>query len=95
MFQTTEKGDVIITLYVIPNAPKNEIVGEYNQALKVKIHAPPVEGKANDEILRFFSKFLNVSKSQIQILKGDKSKLKKILISNMNIEKLKELIKNK
>lgn len=91
MFQQTEEG-VIISLYILPNAPKSQIIGEHNGALKIKIKAPPVDGKANEEIVRFLSKKLELSKSKIEILKGDKSKLKKVLIRGIPLENLKSML---
>jgi uncharacterized protein (TIGR00251 family) len=91
MFQQTEKG-VIISLYILPNAPKSQVIGEHNGALKIKIQAPPVDGKANEEIVRFLSKKLEISKSKIEILKGDKSKLKKVLIEGLSLEQIKSML---
>ncbi len=83
MFQKTESG-LVVSLHVQPNAPKSEVIGEFNGALKIKIKAPPVDGKANSEIQRFLSELLGVAKNQIEILKGDKSKQKKVLIRGMS-----------
>jgi uncharacterized protein (TIGR00251 family) len=85
MFAKTPEG-VIISLYIQPGASKTEVIGEHNGLLKIKIKAPPVDGKANEEVLRFLSKVLNVSKSQIEILKGDKSREKKVLVRSTEIE---------
>ncbi len=81
MIKKTSEG-VIISLYIQPNASKTEIIGEHNGSLKLKIKAPPVDGKANEEVLRFLSKALQVSKSQLELLKGDKSREKKVLVRN-------------
>jgi uncharacterized protein len=89
MFLDSEDG-VIISLYVQPNAPKSCIVGEYNGALKIKINAPPEDGKANEEIIRLFSKLLSVPKNKITLLKGHKSKQKKVLILEMRSEQIAE-----
>jgi len=59
----------IVNLYVQPNAPKSCIVGEYNGALKIKINAPPEDGKANGEIIRFFSSLLSIPKNKIENFK--------------------------
>jgi uncharacterized protein len=91
MLEQTEEG-VIVSLYVLPNAPKSEIIGEYNNSLKIKIQSPPVDGKANEEIVRFFSKKLEISKSKIALLKGDKSKLKKLLVKDISIDKIKSML---
>lgn len=92
MFVQTEEG-VKISLFVQPNAPKSEIIGPYNNALKIKIHAPPVDGKANTEIQNFLSKVLDISKSKIEILKGDKSKIKTVLIIGTTVTEIQEKLK--
>ncbi|GIL16648.1 MAG: UPF0235 protein [Oligoflexia bacterium] len=92
MFQETSEG-VIISLHVQPQAPKSQIIGEYNNCLKIKIKAPPVDGKANDEIIRFFSEILHCSKNKIEILKGDKSKQKKILVRGFSLTDVQTLLK--
>lgn len=91
MFVEKEEG-VQISLYIQPNASKTEIIGEYNGALKIKIKAPPLEGRANDEIIAFLSKALNISKSKIEIIKGDRSRLKKILIHSLSQDLIKKAL---
>lgn len=78
-FSITELG-LILQIQVLPNAPKSEIIGIHDDRIKIKIKSPPVDGKANQEVIRFFSELFEVSKSKVQILKGDKSKLKSVLI---------------
>jgi len=77
---------IIINLHVIPNAKKNEIVGEHNNKLKIKIISPPVEGSANKEIIKFLSKKLKINKSKITILAGEKNREKRISLENINKE---------
>lgn len=89
MFIQTKEG-VKISLIVQVNAPKSEVIGPYNGSLKIKIHAPPIDGKANAEIQNFLSSFLNIAKNRVQILKGDKSKTKSVLILNMTIEEIEQ-----
>lgn len=91
MFSQTKEG-VKISLFVQPNAPKSEIIGPYNNSLKVKIHAPPVDGKANEEIQKFLSKILEIPKNRIQILKGDKSKMKSVLILDAELSAIEAKI---
>ncbi len=88
-------GGVQISLHVLPNAPKSQIIGEHNGSLKIKIKAPPVDGKANEAIVDFFSRLLKVSKSSIEILKGDKSKAKKILIHGLTVEVVQSHLQQK
>lgn len=91
MFIESPEG-VQISLYVQPGASKSEIVGEHNGKLKIKIKAPPVDGKANDEIIRFLSEILKVPKRQIEILRGDKSREKKVLVHSVSLAAVQSLI---
>jgi len=66
---------------VIPNAGKNEIVGKQGQWLKIKIAAPATHGKANKELIAFFSEKCQVPKSAIKIKKGLKSRKKIVYLA--------------
>lgn len=91
MFAKVPEG-VQISLYIQPNASKTEIIGEHNGSLKIKIKAPPVEGKANDEVVAFLSKVLGISKRNIDILKGDKSREKKVLIRGVALPEIQKAL---
>ena len=86
------KQGVTIDLHVIPNARKSEIVGIHNDKLKIKISSPPVDGSANKEIIKFFSKKLKISKSKIDIISGEKSRDKRLLINDITIDKVRNSI---
>jgi len=68
---------MIYEVHVIPKAKKQSVETERNK-LKVKIHAPPEKGKANQEVINLLSEYFKVSKSKIKILKGQTSKNKQI-----------------
>lgn len=93
MFLEKKEG-VVISLFVQPNAPKSQIIGEYNQLLKIKIKSPPVEGKANDEIIRFFSEIFGIAKNKIEILSGDKSKQKRVLVKGLSVSQIQAALHN-
>ncbi len=78
--------DVLIYISVVANAKKNEIIGPYNKSLKVKIHSPPVDGKANKEIIKFFSSVLDVAKSRISIVRGELSNQKVLQVLDCDTE---------
>lgn len=65
---------------VQPGASKNKIVGVQEDAPRVRVSAPPVEGKANKALIQFLAKQLAVKRSQMEILSGHKSKTKTIHI---------------
>lgn len=68
-------------LLVVPRSSKNMIVGSHDNALKIKITAPPVEGKANEMCVAFFSRVLGLPKSSIAIASGAASKRKEVRLT--------------
>ena len=73
-----------LELKVIPNAPRNEVVGWLGAALKVKVHAPALEGRANDELLDFLAETLGVPRRDVTLLRGDKSRQKVVQIAGLD-----------
>ncbi len=71
---------VEITLYVQPGARNTGIVGEYNGALKLRVLAPPVDGKANVAVLAFVAKRCGVSKGSVSLVSGELNRHKQVLI---------------
>jgi uncharacterized protein (TIGR00251 family) len=71
----TEHG-IVFQVHVVPRSAKCEVAGVQGDALKLKITAPPVEGQANAECIRFLSDILRIKKKQVRILGGHKSKKK-------------------
>ena len=67
-----------IAVYIQPNSSKNEVVGEHNNMLKIKIKAPADNGKANKELVSFLAKHLHLRKNQITITKGHTSRQKEL-----------------
>ncbi|MCB1614588.1 MAG: YggU family protein [Pseudomonadales bacterium] len=70
--------------FVQPGAGKNEIIGLHNNALKIRLSAPPVEGKANKQLTRFLAKQLRVAPSSISITKGQNSRHKTLCIQGID-----------
>lgn len=77
--QKTEDG-VIFRIKVQPRASKNKIVGVQGDALKIKISAPPVKGKANRALVDLLAEQLGVKRSEVEIIGGHTSKIKKIKV---------------
>ena len=73
----------IIKIRVSPNASKSEITEILaDGTIKIKLKAPPIDGKANNELIKFLSKEWEIPKTNITITKGKTSKNKIILINN-------------
>ena len=77
-----------ISLRVQPNATRNELVGFANGVLKVKVAAPPVKGKANEELIVFLSDMLGISKSSLSIVTGHTSRNKTIAIAGFSRDEI-------
>lgn len=82
-----------ISVRIIPNSSKCEISEPINNSLKIKLDVPPIEGKANEKCIKFLSKILNVPKTSIKILSGEKSKNKVIYIKG-NADEIIDKINN-
>jgi uncharacterized protein (TIGR00251 family) len=79
MIEITEKaGGVQFSVRVIPGASKNEVAGIQEGALKIKLTAPPVEGKANRACVEFLAGLLGMRRSALAITSGEKSRKKTV-----------------
>jgi uncharacterized protein len=87
----TPKG-VLLPVRAVPRASKNEIQGVHGDALKVRLQAPPVEGKANAALIRFLSDALDIPRSQLSVAFGETGRNKAVLITGFTkTEILKKL----
>jgi uncharacterized protein (TIGR00251 family) len=71
---------LLLNVYIQPNSPKDDYAGIYNNCIKLKIKALPVDGMANRELLRFIGKTFAVPPSRVRILQGTGTRYKKIEI---------------
>jgi uncharacterized protein (TIGR00251 family) len=87
------KKGAVLTLRVIPRARKNEIVEILsNGVIKIHLTAPPVEGKANEALLKFLARILDIPVSNIEIVSGSRGRDKVISVSNMDVQMLHQKI---
>lgn len=73
-------SDLILRVHAQPRAAKDEIIGPHGDSLKIRITAPPVEGKANAHLIKFLAKAFGVSKSQVTLLSGETGRSKRFRI---------------
>jgi uncharacterized protein (TIGR00251 family) len=90
--QETSEG-VILKVTVQPRGSRNEIAGLQGDALKIKLTAPPVEGAANKLCVEFLAKALKVRKSDVEIIHGQKSRSKKVLVRSITRKRIESLLK--
>ncbi len=74
----------------MPNAPRSTIVGWAGDVLKVKLKAPPVEGKANAELCRFLAEALNVHRNDVVVVRGETSRSKWVQVRGWTQPALRE-----
>jgi uncharacterized protein (TIGR00251 family) len=83
MMFTESNGAVTFAVKVVPRASKNQIVGIEGDAIKIRLNAPPVEGKANDALIAFLAAALAVPRARIEIVTGQTSRRKILRVRGM------------
>lgn len=79
-----------VAIKAIPNAPRSAVVGWLGEALKVKIHAPPVNGRANDALCEFLAEQLGLPRRAVTLVQGDTSRQKLVRIAGMTLDAVKQ-----
>lgn len=93
MLNIQQKEDgVTIECYVSPRAGKSRIKGERNGALAIALAAPPVEGRANEELIRFMAETLSVPSSRISVLRGQTGRTKLLFIQGAGKNEVLKLL---
>ena len=69
-------GRITLTLHIQPGAKKTEFAGLHGDALKIRLAAPPVDGKANDALIKFVAETLKLPKSAVNLKSGQTSRRK-------------------
>ncbi len=72
-----------VPFYVQPRASKTEVVGRHGNAIKIRVKAPPVNGAANEELIRFLAKRFKVSRKSVEVVSGLSSRHKQIAIEGV------------
>ena len=80
---------------VVPNADRSEVVGIYGDSIKVKVQAPAMDGKANEALLEFVAKKLDVPRRDVFLVTGEKSREKSISVSNLAAKEVRRLLLSK
>jgi len=79
-------GGIRLRVRVQPRASRTELAGRHGDALKVRLTAPPVEGAANEALLRFLAERLGVSRSAIRLLSGASGRAKVVTVDGVTPE---------
>lgn len=80
-----KNGDVHLHVHVQPGAKNTELVGLHGERLKIRLKAPPVDGKANQELVKWVASYFGISKSQITLIRGLSSRQKTLQIVGLEV----------
>lgn len=86
-----QDGSITFMVRVVVRASQSGISGEHDGALRVRVHAPPVENAANDELRRTLSRAFKVSGQAVEIISGQSSKLKRVRVWGVRCAQLESL----
>ncbi|PYI77149.1 MAG: YggU family protein [Verrucomicrobia bacterium] len=79
-----------IRVHILPNAKVDKVVGDHGDAIKIKLRAPAMEGKANAALIRFLAAQLGILPRQIALMRGQKSRDKLIRIKGLSEREVQE-----
>jgi uncharacterized protein len=80
----------ILRIHVVPNARSDSVVGEHGGALKIKLRAPAIDGKANAALIRFLAEQMKLLPHSIALKHGEKSRHKLIQIHGLSEKDVRE-----
>jgi hypothetical protein len=89
------KDGVVVTLHIQPGAKRSEIVGLHGDALKIRLAAPPVDGKANAALVEFLAKKVGAGRTAVEIVGGHTSRTKRVRIGGVSADALRALLQAK
>jgi uncharacterized protein (TIGR00251 family) len=88
-------GSVTFRVRVLPRSSRSEIVGEHDGALKIKLKSPPVDGAANEELIRFLAKELSIPRAMVTIISGQTSRTKRISVQGFSAAAITAILQAK
>lgn len=83
-----DRDGVVLTLHIQPGAKKSGIVGLHGDALKIRLAAPPVDGKANAALLEFLAQKVGVGRTALELLSGQTARSKRVRIAGVGADTL-------
>ena len=79
-------GGVQLQLHVQPGASRTSLAGLHGDALKIRVAAPPLEGRANRELLDYLARLLGVAPARIALVKGESGRRKTVILQGVELE---------
>ena len=91
-FRLAADGRITLNLHIQPGAKKTEFAGLHGEALKIRLAAPPVDGKANEALIKFIAEVLHLPKSAVSLKSGQTSRRKVLEVIGARPEAVAGLI---
>lgn len=89
-----KESSITIEVHVQPKSSRDEIIGAEGERIKVKVTAPPQDGKANERVREIIAKRLEISKSNVEIIRGEKSRIKIVRIWDVSQDEYDSFVKS-
>ena len=86
-------GALLFTVRVVPRASRSSVIGEHDGALRVRLAAPPVDGAANEELVRVLARAFDLPSRAVEITSGHASKVKQVRARGATRERLESLVR--
>lgn len=90
--QARSDGSLLLSIHVQPGASRTGLAGMHGDALKLRLAAPPVDGKANKAVVDFIASLLHLPKSAVVIQKGLRSRAKTLLLTGIAEHEARSLL---
>ncbi len=92
ILENLNTGTIIFTARIQPRASNDEVVGEIAGAIKIRLRAPAVEGRANEALIEYLAQLLKTPKAAVRILSGDTSRIKRVEIRGVTKQQIAQLL---
>ena len=93
-FRVAADGRITLTLHIQPGAKKTEFAGLHGDALKIRLAAPPVDGKANEALIKFVAEALKLPKAAVNLKSGQTSRRKVLEVSGATSEAVARFVQS-
>jgi len=91
-WMTEHKEGVALLLHCQPGAKVSRVVGEHGERLKISLHAPAVDNKANEVLIAFLADRLSLPRKQVELLSGQTSRQKRVMIYGQSMARVRMLL---
>lgn len=91
-FESSGDDEVVLRVHVQPGSGRSAMVGKHGNALKVRVAAPPVGGRANEALLALVAQTLGLKGEQVTLLSGESSRTKRVKITGLDTDGVRQLL---